>query len=152
MIDDLVCTLWSCLFFYLTSLLVHKILQIHILKISTEQTELKKYFNFPCTGMTCWRRLCCTHSTQNWSGILSPFMQMFLTWGPSTWALASGWPSLCSVSFSSTVCIARQITDYYWSEEIFLSPITRDTRNLDREKTSGQIHLFKSSLFSINII
>ncbi len=34
-------------------------------------------------------------------GIFSPFMQMYLTWGHSTWALASGGHPLFKVSFSS---------------------------------------------------
>ncbi len=35
-------------------------------------------------------------------GIFSPFMQMYLSWGPSTWGLASGCPPPpYSVSFSS---------------------------------------------------
>ncbi len=33
----------------------------------------------------------------HWGGIFSPFMQMYLTWGPSTWALAFGCPPLFSL-------------------------------------------------------
>jgi hypothetical protein len=52
----------------------------------------KKIFFYQCTYL----RL----SLASWGGFFSPFMQMYVTWGPSTWALASVCP-LYSVSFSS---------------------------------------------------
>ncbi len=57
----------------------------------------------------------------NWGGIFCPFMQMYLKWDPSTWALASG----CLPLFQSPLplCIAVQITDCYWLGESFLSLI-----------------------------
>ncbi len=73
-------------------------------------------------------------------GIFSPFLQMWLTWGPP-WSLVA---FFYSVSFSST-CIATQISDCYWPEENFLSLIGfhyRETRKRGREKSSGHVHLF----------
>jgi hypothetical protein len=51
-------------------------------------------------------------------GFLVLFMQLYLTWGPSTWALASGCPP--SIQFHSPPRIATQFTNCYWSEESFL--------------------------------
>ncbi len=67
---------------------------------------------------------------------------MYLTWGPSTWALLRVAP-FYSVSFSS---IYRN-TDHWLLlvRESFLSLIcffTRDTLYMDRKRSSGQTHLF----------
>ncbi len=60
--------------------------------------------------------LTCVHR----SGIFSTFMQMYLTWGPSTWALASGCPPLF-ILILFNVSQHRSLAS--GSEESFLSLI-----------------------------
>jgi hypothetical protein len=56
---------------------------------------------------------------------------MYLTWGPSTWALASGYPPLFSPQHRSLTAISQKKV----SSPSLVNTI--DTRNRDREKSSG---------------
>ncbi len=71
------------------------------------------------------------YTARNWGGIFCLYMQMYLIWGPSTWAP----PLLFSIStsmFRNTVhwllLVRRKLP--------LLIGFTRDTRNKDREKSS----------------
>jgi len=66
---------------------------------------------------------------------------MYLTWGPSTSALASGCP-LYLVSFYSTDLLQhRSLTAIGQKSSSHSLVFTRDTRNKDRERNLGQAHL-----------
>ncbi len=56
-------------------------------------------------------------------GIFSPFMQMYLTCGLSTWALGSGLRFPPSFQSHSPLSQHRSLTACYWSEESF--PLTQ---------------------------
>ncbi len=69
------------------------------------------------------------------------FMQMYLTWGPSTRALALGWPppphsvSLSMCRRSLPAIVQKEASSHSLS-------FTRDTLNRDREKSSSHTNLF----------
>ncbi len=74
----------------------------------------------------------------HWGRIFSPFMQMYLTWGPSTWAPTWGCPALFSlillyISQRSLKANSHKQT----SSNSFV--FTGNTSNMDREKSSGQL-------------
>jgi hypothetical protein len=83
-----------------------------------------------------------THAQLDRGEIFFHFMQMQLTWGPSTWALASCVPLLSSLILLY-VSQDRLLTAIGQKKAFSHSLVfTRDTRNRDREKSSGQTHLF----------
>ena len=97
--------------------------------------------SYLCCDIHTRLRQCREGAPSGWGGIFCRFMWMYLTWGPSTWALASGCPPLFGLILLY-VLQDRLLTAIGQKKASSHSLVNaRDTRNRDREKSSGQTHL-----------